>query len=83
MSKLAKTKPQNVYNGVRNKFEIMHTRAGHIRNRVYAPLSNFFQAWFPNQNVFGGVTHEEMLKMAKNVNNGQSKAQRYVQLSLK
>ena len=33
--------------------------------------------------IWGGLTREEMLKMAKNVKNGQNKAQRYVQLSSK
>ena len=62
---LAKTKPQNMYNGVRNKFEIMHIRVGHIRNRVYAPSSNLFGLGFPTQNNLGGVTREEMLKWPK------------------
>ena len=83
MSKMAKTKTQNMYNGVPNKFEIMHIRVGHIPNRVYAPSSNFFGLSFATQNNLGGVTREEMLKMAKNVKNGQTKAQRYVQLSSK
>ena len=83
MSKMAKTKPLNMYNGVRNKFEIMHIRVEHIRNRVYAPSSNLLGLGFPTQNNLGGVTREEMLKMAKNVKNGQNNAQRYVQLSSK
>ena len=83
MSKMAKTKPQNMYNGVRKKFEIMHIRVVHIRNRVYAPLLNFSGLSFPTRNNLGGVTHEEMLQMAKNVRNGQNKSQRYVQLSSK
>ena len=83
MSKMAKTKPQNMYNGVRKKIEIMHIRVGHIRNRVYAPSLNLFGLRFQTQYNFGGVTGEEMLKMAKNVKNGQNKAQRYVQLSSK
>ena len=69
MSEMAKTKPQNMYNGVRNKFEIMHIRVGHIQTRVYAPSSNLFGLGFPTQNNLGGVTREEMLKMAKNVKN--------------
>ena len=56
---------------------------GIFQNRVYAPSSNFFGLSFPTQNNLGGVTCEEMLKMAKNVKNGQNKAQRYVQLSSK
>ena len=36
----------------------------------------------PKKNL-GGVTREEMLKMAKKVKNGQNKAQRYVQLTSK
>ena len=83
MSKMAKTKPQNMYNGVRNKFEIILIRVGHIQNKVYAPLSNFFGLSFPTQNNLEGVTREEMLTMAKNVRNGQNKAQRYVPLSSK
>ena len=83
MSKMAKTKPQNMYNGVGNKFEIMHIRVVHTRNRVYAPSSNFFRLGFPTENNLGAVTCEEMLKMAKNVKNGQNKDQRYVQLSSK
>ena len=79
MSKMAKTKPQNMYNGVRNKFEIMHIRLGHIRNRVYAPSSNLFELGFPTQKNLGGVTREEMLKMGKNVKNGQNKAQKSMQ----
>ena len=83
MSKMAKTKPQNMYNGVRNEFEIMHIRVDHLRNRVYAPMLNFFGLSFPSQNNLGGVTPEEMLKMAKIVKNCQNKSQRYVQLSSK
>ena len=83
MSKMAKTKPQNMYNGVRNKLEIMHIRVGHIRNRVYAPSSNLLGLSFPTENNLGGVTREKILKVAKDVKNGQNKAQRYVQLSSK
>ena len=38
---------------------------------------------FPTEKNLGGVTHEEMLQMAKNVRNGRNKSQRYVQLSSK
>ena len=83
MSKMAKTKRQNMYNGVRNKLEMMYIRVGHIRNRVYAPLSDFFGLSFPSKKNLGGVTGQKMLKMAKNVKNGQNKAERYVHLSSK
>ena len=83
MSKMVKTKPQNMYNAVQNKFEFMHIPVVHIQYRVYAPLSNFLGRSFRTQNSLGGVTCEDMLKMAKNVYNGQNKAQRYVQLSSK
>ena len=77
MSKMAKTKPQNMYNGVRKEFEIMHIRVGHIRNRVYAPSSNVFGLSFPTQNNLGGVTREEMLKMAKNVKSPKRSPKKY------
>ena len=84
MSKVAKTKPRNMYNGVPNKFEIMHIGVAHIRNRVYAPLWNLFLGLVSDPKIiWGGVTREEMLKMAKNVKNGPNKSQRYVQLSSK
>ena len=83
MSKMAKVKPQNMYNGVRIESKFMNIPVGHISNRVYAPLSNYFGLSFQTQKYLGGVTRDEMLKMAKNVKNGQSKSQRYVQLSSK
>ena len=57
----------------------MHIRVGHIQNRVCAPLLIFFGLSFQTQNNFGEVTREEVTKMAKNVKNGQNKAQKIMQ----
>ena len=43
----------------------------------------FISTSMATQKNLAGVTREEMLKMTKNVKNGQNKAQRYVQLSSK
>ena len=51
--KNGQNKASKYYNGVRNKFEIMHIRVGHIGNRVYAPSSNLFRLGFPTQNNLG------------------------------
>ena len=64
---------------MRNKFEIVHIRVGHIGKRVGAPLSIFFVLSFPTQKNIGEVTHEEVSRMAKYVKNGQNKAQKSMQ----
>ena len=71
---MAKAKPQNMYNGVRKRFEMMNISVGHIQNRVYVSSCNSFRLSFSTQKHFRAVTRDEMLRMGKNIKNGQNKA---------
>ena len=80
---MGKTKPKDMYNWVRNRFEIMHIEVGHIQKKVCAPLSKSFGLSFLTQKNLGGLRREEVSKMAKNVKNGPNKAEKTMQQNSK